>query len=70
MGEVIRFREKLAERTNFGPIAATAVFSLFCKPLLKHEKIWPQLDGENAFAGASGGGSVTNTELSPSIKMR
>ena len=31
----------------------------------KHDKIRPPPDRENAFAGASGGGSVTNTELSP-----
>jgi hypothetical protein len=32
MGEVMRFREKPAERTDFGPIDATAVFRKFCKP--------------------------------------
>jgi hypothetical protein len=33
--------------------------------LENNEKIPPQPDQENAFARASGGGSVTNTELSP-----
>jgi hypothetical protein len=33
MEEVMRFREKLAERTDFVPIAGTLVFSRFCKPL-------------------------------------
>ena len=48
MGEVMRSREKPAERTNFGPIAATAVFSLF----------WKRTTLKGAVAGVFFGGST------------
>jgi hypothetical protein len=41
------------------------VLSLSRITLEYNEKIRPEPDRENAFAGASGGGNVINTELSP-----
>ena len=45
MAEVMRFREKLAERTDFVPIAGTLVFSPSRITLENNGKIRPQPDG-------------------------
>ena len=54
-----------AERPLPGLRAPRPVNSLSRITLENNEKIRPQPDRENAFARASGGGKVTNTELSP-----
>jgi hypothetical protein len=46
-------------------LALAAVLSPARITLENNGKIRPQPDRENAFSGQNGGGSVTNTELSP-----
>ena len=60
----MRFRENGSGETDFGGSSRVTVNSPTLITLENKEKIQPQPDRENAFAGASGGGDGPDIEPS------